>query len=124
MTTRVYRLDITYPDGHDKPGWRPTNWHDKHDLNEASWITGEVKPCTVYDNGSCDWEKAREHNGPYDEGGSEYVRPDNTFKWPAERLFLGSASAYRRTKRLRELGATVTVRRSKPVTWPHEGRRS
>lgn len=26
MTTRVYRLDVTYPPGSDAPGWQPEGW--------------------------------------------------------------------------------------------------
>ncbi len=39
------------------------------------------------------------------------------FRWPRERLYLSSSSAYRQAGWLTYLGARVTVRRSDPVTW-------
>ncbi len=39
------------------------------------------------------------------------------FRWPRERLYLSSSSAYRQAGWLTFLGAAVTVRRSDPVTW-------
>lgn len=40
------------------------------------------------------------------------------FRWPRERMFLSSSSAYDRACLLRAFGADVQVLRSDPVTWP------
>jgi hypothetical protein len=40
------------------------------------------------------------------------------FRWPRERMFLSSSSAYARAGLLIWFGATVYVEASSPVTWP------
>lgn len=42
MTTRVYRLDVTYPPGSDAPGWTPEGW-DPDEYRDA-WTDKFVWP--------------------------------------------------------------------------------
>jgi hypothetical protein len=89
MTTRVYRLDIVYPEGCRLPGWHPARWTDPGYL---ATLTREQRR-----------EVRRLLRKP--------------FKWPRERLFLSSSGAHARAWRLRFYGATVEVEGSLPVTW-------
>lgn len=51
--------------------------------------------------------------------GDEYDGPGaTTFSWPRRRLFFSATSARKRADYLRECGATVTIERSWPVTFP------
>ena len=82
---RVFRLEITYPEGSRLPGWVPERWE--------SWLRS-LPPLQR--------RQARKAG----------------FRWPRERMFLSSSSAYERAWLLRAFGAEVEVLRSDPVTWP------
>lgn len=86
----VYRLVVVLPEGSDVAGWEPENWED--------W-------CEKHDH----WINE------YETGAS--VTPP--FRWQTRRNFLSKAAADRRAEWLREFGATVTVEKSNPVTWPN-----
>jgi hypothetical protein len=91
VTTRVYRLDIVYPEGSRLPGWHPAAWTDPQYLRTLSR------------------EQRREIR-------AALRRP---FKWPRERLFLSSSGAYGRAALLRACGCDVEVQGSLPVEWPN-----
>lgn len=91
MTTRVYRLDIIYPEGCRLPGWHPARWSDPAYL---ATLTREQR---------------REVRGLL----------KKPFKWPRERMFLSASGAHGRAWRLRFYGAEVEVEGSAPVTWPN-----
>lgn len=82
---RVFRLEITYPEGSREPSWRPYGW--EHYLRSLPVL------------------KRRR------------LRREG-FRWPRERMFLSSSSAYERACLLQAFGADVEVFRSDPVTWP------
>jgi hypothetical protein len=92
---RVFRLDITYPEGSRKPGWEPAGWE------------------------SDDWDGGPPDNdaymfcGPYDEDQERYP-----FRWPQNRLYLSRSGATRRARALRKYGAQAEVVPSLPVEWP------
>jgi len=88
--TRVWRLDIIYPEGSREPGWHPACWDDPGYL--ASLPRRLRKTLRR-------WKRAG-------------------FRWPREREFLSSSAAYDRAALLRAWGADVLVQRSDPVTWP------
>jgi len=88
--TRVYRLDVIYPEGCRLPGWHPAAWDDPEYLRSVGR------------------EQRRRIR-------ALRRRP---FRWPRERLFLSSSGAYGRALLLRALGCDVQVRASLPVEWP------
>jgi hypothetical protein len=92
----VYRLTIMYPEGSQEPGWRPARWR--------------AQEATLPVRGSLLSRRK-------DRGFRKWVR-DREFRWPAERRFLSSSSAYERARLLRSYGAEVAVERSLPVEWP------
>lgn len=47
---------------------------------------------------------------------------DGHFWWPRHTRYLSERTAYRRAELLRKYGATVTVVRSDPITWPEHQR--
>ncbi len=87
MTAHVYRLVICYPEGSQRPGWRPACWSDPETRARMPRKVRRAIDKTV-------------------------------FRWPRERMFLSSSSAYERAWLLRFYGADVTVERSCAVTWP------
>lgn len=88
-SVHVYRLAVTLPEGSTVPGWEPENWEEWCEAHDL-WIN------------------------EYDTGAS--VTPP--FKWRMRRNFLSKSAADRHAEWLREFGATVTVEKSNPVTWP------
>jgi hypothetical protein len=95
--TRVYRLDIDYPEGSrditpgdTAAGWQPAEWD------------AAVGPFAAY------WAH-------------EEDRGDPPFRWPSERLFLSRSGAARRAALLRLCGCTVGVVASYPVAWNEAG---
>ena len=91
---RVWRLDIAYP-----PGSHP----DQPDNDpRAEWA-----PDTP------DMAEIDHHE---QETGAPVYRSE-TFRWPVERMFLSRSGAVVRATKLREWGSTVTIHRSRPVTW-------
>jgi hypothetical protein len=89
--TRIYKIQIIYPEGCREPGWHPARWTDPEYL------------------GTLTREKRREVR--------KLLR--QPFKWPRERLFLSSSGAYYRAWLLRFYGAEAEVIPSNPVTWPN-----
>jgi hypothetical protein len=90
VTSFVYRLDITKPDGADAPGWEPSEWCDichEHDWLEHDW--------------NDDW-------------GSRRTPP---FSWPRRRHYLSRAAAEGRADYLRRCGASVHITIGR-VVWP------
>jgi hypothetical protein len=86
-SARVYRLEILYPDGSQRPGWRPRCWGKDEYLYRHS-----------------SRKQRRELS-------------KKQFRWPRERMFLSSSGAYSRAGLLRWYGAEVAVLRSEPVSW-------
>jgi hypothetical protein len=84
----VYRLIVVYPEGSHAPGWKPTIWGDKEFLKTLPLRVRLSMP----------------------------IRPAK-FRWPRERMFMSSDSAWGRAHFLKACGAEVTVLRSQPVTW-------
>jgi hypothetical protein len=86
---RVYRLEVVYPEGSREPGWRPACWSQ-----DSAFLA------------SLDRKQRRELK-------------HRQFRWPRERMFLSSSSAYGRANLLGWYGADAWVAGSLPVEWPN-----
>jgi hypothetical protein len=89
-TRYVYRLDITYP---------PNSFPFREDWDPA-WHPNGYTPT------------------PVNEMGRRWDLAIAAFEWPRERVFLSQSGAEHRADVFRQYGATVTVVRSNPITWP------
>jgi hypothetical protein len=58
---------------------------------------------------------------PYPAEGAPPEALEGRFQWPRNRLYLSLSAAKRRAALFEKYGATVTVERSPPVTWPQDG---
>ena len=87
---RVYRLDVTYPEGSRDPGWEPPDWREG----------------LAVDLGYVHVDR---------EVGLEWY-PD--FRWPRRRFYLNRAAAENRQRLLERCGAKVEVCASDIVNWP------
>jgi hypothetical protein len=92
---KVYRLFIAYPESSVIVGAD----------NVRRFVDGWTPPC---------WEDLLA--GIADKRQRRAAR-ERGFRWPRERLFLSSSSAYRRAGLLTWFGAMVEVEASEPVTW-------
>jgi hypothetical protein len=68
----------------------------------------------------------RPPDGTWDDDQEKHPREDEEgypipWRWPSRRLFTSKDTADRTAAKLRSWGATVTVERSNPVTWPTVG---
>lgn len=91
--TYVYKLVVTLPEGSDAPGWEPDDW---------------AAICDDYGWSSSDY-------------GMRDQRPWLGFARTARRRqSFTRAAAEKRKVLLERCGATVTIERSDPVTWPGE----
>ena len=88
--TYVYRLDVTYPEGSEQPGWEPADWREGLAVDLGRGSAG--------DGYTPEWCA--------------------DFTWPRRRTYISAVAAERRKALLERLGAKVTVVRSAPVTWP------
>lgn len=88
----LYRLDVTYPEGSQRPGWEPPDWREglAEDIGRAG--QGGLSGC------GADWCA--------------------DFTWPRRRLYVSKTAARARKRLLERFGATVTIERSLPVEWP------
>lgn len=68
---RVWRLDVTYPEGSLEPGWTPANWPDEH-------ITGRARRKAI--RAGFRWP----HNRPYITPSGAYHRKDLLERWGAK----------------------------------------
>ncbi|MBG0818711.1 hypothetical protein [Planomonospora sp. ID82291] len=108
---RIYGVAVTYPEGSDRPGWRPPGWHDRHtlwiDFSGCVW-DGQAQRCNA---------EVKETAGNF---GSDYDRvdEDGRFRWPKERHFLSKRAAERRVALFESFGADAELVVSDPVTWP------
>lgn len=93
-TVHVWHLEIMYPEGSDAPGWQPACWAAETAPDARDLLTS--RRARRYRR----WQRSRE------------------FRWPRERLYLSSSSAYERARLLRAYGAEVLVERSLAVEWP------
>lgn len=60
---------------------------------------------------------------PYPVEGAPPEFLESSFRWPANRPYLSRSAAKRRADLFRKYGATVSVVRSEPVTWPEAASR-
>ena len=67
-----------------------------------------------------DWEPQAwlDQLPPYPLEGAPPEAMEGRFEWPRNRLYQSASGAKRRADLYRKYGATVTIERSAPVTWP------